>query len=699
MRDGELWRRTKKKGDLVVQIIVVCIYYVVALLVALVLLKAYKKKVRLGARIGNFMLATFFIIFFYSFNFISENFQIKAVGNCLAYFMMDVLLLTFLNYLIVFTGYEQRFPAWFRVGLTGWCLVDGVFFLTNFINHATVQFYPIPFGEGYVLGMEPGTPYHLHMIYISILATTSIAVIIVKCGETPRMYWRRYAGVLSLIASSILIKSIYLYKADVLKVDVSFLVYALLGIVMYFSTFHYIPLITGNITRRMILGYIKDPLVLFDYEGKLTEKNEYASILFPTVEFTSGKLTVDEFAETVRFRGFHNQSQAQEFEWISYQQDEKKVFQCSYYCMRDKKERVLGKLFLFHDVTNLKSAFFELEKSLYYEPVTGLYNKSSFYSQIPQWEDPRYWPLCLSVCNINGLKAINDTYGKEKGDAILARMAHVIRSVIGEETYASLVDDGDVVIVFENMEAEDAIPLLEKIRTILNDSESEHAILIEYGVCPKRDGNISIEKALQEAKKGMLNKKMLTGNSSSSSLVGSLKQTLSESDYETEEHVERTREMARRLGKAMRLSDSDVGKLELLAVLHDIGKVAVPHNVLYKKGRLTEEETKIMQGHTEIGSRIAQSSPELRAIADCILSHHERWDGTGYPNGLAGHEIPLLARIIAAVDAHDVMVHDRRYHAAVEEREAIAELQKCAGSQFDPEIITVFTQLLEKEEL
>ena len=157
--------------------------------------------------------------------------------------------------------------------------------------------------------------------------------------------------------------------------------------------------------------------------------------------------------------------------------------------------------------------------------------------------------------------------------------------------------------------------------------------------------------------------------------------------------------MAKRLGKTMRLSDSDVGKLELLAVLHDIGKVAVPHNVLYKKGSLTEEETKIMQGHTEIGSRIAQSSPELRAIADCILSHHERWDGTGYPNGLAGHEIPLLARIIAAVDAHDVMVHDRRYHAAVEEREAIAELQKCAGTQFDPEIITVFTQLLEKEEL
>ena len=224
-------------------------------------------------------------------------------------------------------------------------------------------------------------------------------------------------------------------------------------------------------------------------------------------------------------------------------------------------------------------------------------------------------------------------------------------------------------------------------------------IHMEYGVAVKEDGITSMEQILTEAKSSMQNKKMLRDNSMSSSLVDSLKQTLSESDYETEEHVERTREMAARLGKALELSDTDIGKLELLAIMHDIGKVAIPHQVLLKKGKLSDEEFEIMKQHTVKGYRIANASPELSGIADCILSHHEKWDGTGYPNKLKGEEIPLLARIISAVDSHDVMVHDRPYHHAMPEEDAIKELRRCAGTQFDPHVIEVFTKLLEEEEL
>ena len=155
--------------------------------------------------------------------------------------------------------------------------------------------------------------------------------------------------------------------------------------------------------------------------------------------------------------------------------------------------------------------------------------------------------------------------------------------------------------------------------------------------------------------------------------------------------------MAARLGRRLKLSDSDVGRLELLAVLHDIGKVAVPHDVLVKKGKLNDEEFKIMQQHTVKGYRIAMASPELREIAEGILSHHEKWDGTGYPNRLKGEEIPLLARIISAVDSHDVMVNNRPYHQAMPEENAIKELRRCAGTQFDPNIIKVFTEMLEED--
>jgi HD-GYP domain-containing protein (c-di-GMP phosphodiesterase class II) len=174
---------------------------------------------------------------------------------------------------------------------------------------------------------------------------------------------------------------------------------------------------------------------------------------------------------------------------------------------------------------------------------------------------------------------------------------------------------------------------------------------------------------------------------------------LTESDYETEEHVERTKAMAERLGRALELSDAELGKLTLLAVLHDIGKIAIPHAILSKPGKLTEEEWQIMRTHTEKGYRIASASKELQPIADYILHHHERWDGKGYPSGLAGEEIPLLSRIITVVDSHDVMVHDRPYHNAMSQADAEKELLRCSGSQFDPHIVSVFLQVLRDEEV
>jgi putative nucleotidyltransferase with HDIG domain len=245
----------------------------------------------------------------------------------------------------------------------------------------------------------------------------------------------------------------------------------------------------------------------------------------------------------------------------------------------------------------------------------------------------------------------------------------------------------------------DAGNVMEGVKNELHDFYENMPVSVEYGIATKDTGDITVEKTFQDARASMQNKKMLKDKSASSSLVDSLKQTLCESDYQTEEHVERTRKMAARLGREMGLPDSDIGKLELLAVLHDIGKVAIPQDIIKKQGKLTPEERKIIEQHTVKGYRIAKSSPELSEIADSILSHHERWDGTGYPNGLKGEEIPLIARVISAVDSHDVMVNDRPYHKAMPEKDAIKELRRCAGTQFDPHVIEKFITLLEREEL
>ena len=294
---------------------------------------------------------------------------------------------------------------------------------------------------------------------------------------------------------------------------------------------------------------------------------------------------------------------------------------------------------------------------------------------------------------------MNEAYGTVYGDGVMRQIARYIRRRVGKDTFCAKLDNGDLVVVLEKTNNLDAGDIMEAIKAEIIDFYDKMPVSIEYGIATKEDADTPVEKLMQDARSNMMNKKMLKEKSASSYIVNSLKQTLCESDYQTEEHVERTRQMAARLGKEMGLPDAEIGKLELLAALHDIGKVAIPQDIIKKKGKLTPEERAIIEQHTVKGYRIAKSSPELGDIADGILCHHEKWDGTGYPNGLKGEEIPLIARVISAVDSHDVMVNDRPYHKAMPEKDAIAELRRCSGTQFDPHVVEVFTKMLEREDL
>ncbi|MFZ3105760.1 MAG: HD-GYP domain-containing protein, partial [Candidatus Hydromicrobium sp.] len=148
------------------------------------------------------------------------------------------------------------------------------------------------------------------------------------------------------------------------------------------------------------------------------------------------------------------------------------------------------------------------------------------------------------------------------------------------------------------------------------------------------------------------------------------------------------------LGHSLKLSENKLNELSLLSTLHDIGKIAIPDEILMKPGKLTEKEWDIVKRHPEVGYNISGSSPQLEPIADAVLSHHEWWDGSGYPQGLKGENIPLISRIISIIDAYDVMTHDRSYKKAVSKKESLEELKRCAGTQFDPKLVKIFIQVL-----
>jgi putative nucleotidyltransferase with HDIG domain len=197
---------------------------------------------------------------------------------------------------------------------------------------------------------------------------------------------------------------------------------------------------------------------------------------------------------------------------------------------------------------------------------------------------------------------------------------------------------------------------------------------------------------IRTAEEVLFTRKLLAKKSMHNAILSSIKATLYEKSNETEEHCERMARWARALGEAMGLSGEPLDRLELGAYLHDIGKVRIDSSILKKPGKLSPAEWEEIKKHPEAGYRIACSVPELQNVADLILCHHERWDGTGYPRSLAGEEIPLLARIIALVDAYDAMTTDRSYKLALTKDEAIQEIHRCAGSHFDRRVAEAFIE-------
>jgi HD-GYP domain-containing protein (c-di-GMP phosphodiesterase class II) len=193
----------------------------------------------------------------------------------------------------------------------------------------------------------------------------------------------------------------------------------------------------------------------------------------------------------------------------------------------------------------------------------------------------------------------------------------------------------------------------------------------------------------------MFRNKFMEITSPRGTLVHSLRKALAESTHETDEHSGRMRFLAVELAHTLGLSDNSIDDLSLLCVLHDIGKVGIPDQILQKAGPLSPEEWEIMRTHPEIGSRIVEGSAELSHVANAILSHHERWDGNGYPRNLEGAEIPLAARVLAIVDAYDAMVSDRPYRRALPHHEAMDEIQRNSGTQFDPDLVNVFAEMME----
>ena len=366
----------------------------------------------------------------------------------------------------------------------------------------------------------------------------------------------------------------------------------------------------------------------------------------------------------------------------------------SYPIFSEKNNEITGIVEFVRDISDRKEKEKEINYILYKDSLTGLYNRRFFEAEMERLDTKRQLPLSIIMGDLNGLKIINDSYGHEKGDQMLIETARMLKEVLREEDILARHGGDEFTILLPKTSNQEAQKIVKRInakeRKVGND---QIPISIGMGVATKKENSENIREILKEADNKMYNNKLSESRSTKNKIVENLINTLGAKSSETKEHAIRMTKMAYDLGNKIGLSNSEINRLSLLATLHDIGKTTISEDILKKPGKLTKEEWELIKEHPQRGYKIASASEEFALISEDILSHHERWDGSGYPNGLRGEDIPYLARIISILDAYDVMTSNRPYSKAVSEDKALTEINDCAGSQFDPNLAQEFIEL------
>ena len=349
------------------------------------------------------------------------------------------------------------------------------------------------------------------------------------------------------------------------------------------------------------------------------------------------------------------------------------------------------------DITQRKRMEEKLKEMSFRDSLTGLYNRNFFEEEMARIGNGRYDPVGIVVCDLDGLKFVNDTLGHQSGDQMLIQTADILRHNFRSSDIIARIGGDEFAVLLTETNPERVEQILRRLRQAVHDhnnAEPELPLSLSMGYALDEGGTVDMQALFCEADNRMYREKIQREGSARSAILHALTVSMEARDFNTENHCNRLQELTASLALSLDLTRDFVNDLSLLTRFHDLGKVGIPDHILFKPGPLSEEEWRQMRQHCEIGHRIASSVPDLEPIADFILKHHERWDGRGYPQGLSGDDIPLPCRILAIVDAYDAMTSDRPYRKAMPREEAIAELQRCAGTQFDPGLVEQFIQIV-----
>jgi diguanylate cyclase (GGDEF)-like protein/PAS domain S-box-containing protein len=300
----------------------------------------------------------------------------------------------------------------------------------------------------------------------------------------------------------------------------------------------------------------------------------------------------------------------------------------------DEEGNTLGVVLVFYDAALQKQRENEIRYYSFYDSLTGLYNRSFLEEELKRLDTDRMLPLSLIWGDANGLKLVNDVFGHSEGDLLLKRMAGILKEVCRREDIIARVGGDEFVILLPNVSYDESLSIINRIQERCKSADPYPIrISISLGSATKEYPHVNIKHVSKLAEERMYTNKLIEGREFRNEVIVSVHQSLEEHAGETQAHCNRLKELSLKLGRRIGIGEYELSQLEQLSMIHDIGKIAVPKHILDKPGPLGVEEWRIMRKHSEKGYRIAAYSPELAFLADAILSHHERWDGKGYPQG------------------------------------------------------------------
>jgi diguanylate cyclase (GGDEF)-like protein/putative nucleotidyltransferase with HDIG domain len=359
----------------------------------------------------------------------------------------------------------------------------------------------------------------------------------------------------------------------------------------------------------------------------------------------------------------------------------------------DKDNKIVGVVIIFRDYTEKWERLKQIEYLGYHDELTGLFNRRYYELEVNRLDIKRNLPLSLVMGDVNGLKLINDSFGHEVGDALLTKVANAIKAECRMEDIAARLGGDEFVIILPHTDELGTEKFIQRImNNLTNEKVNGIDLSVSFGFDIKRNEEQNMQVLFKNAEDSMYRQKIHESTSIRSKTIDVIASTLFAKSDREHIHSEKVSSLCEQLSKSIGLNKNKVNQLRLAGLMHDIGKIGIEDKILNKPGKLTEAEYYEIKKHSEIGYRILRSVNEFSEISEFILEHHEKWDGTGYPQGLKGEEIKLEARIVSLADADDAMTTQRTYHDAFSKKSAINEIKRCSGTQFDPDIVKVFIE-------